>query len=423
MTKGLALFTVGKLDEAARVWLEARAKEPANPQVRAYLRHIQSMAPEVYARVQNEVGQGPLAPAAPAPSPIAVPKPLPLTVPTPLIAVNAAPGVAALAASSESSTQVGQSGPLLGPKPSGETTSPVEPVANLDPNGPRNGLGVPRHAVALAPILTSALASEPGISERPDPFSVWSPPDDPVYEGLSVLAVGVASAERPVHPPPALIAAAPTDPDPSFESLPELELADVTASAPAEVETGPAEAPLEPGPAGEATPATAPDDPWGTTPAEDTLRVDHESSGFTLITSEPEEPETPPPAEVDFPDLESRLKELFDLDDFTGAIVVANRLLEASVGHPVAVEIKAASTQKLLSIYESKIGDKTAVPRVLLPPGELIWLDLDHRSGFVLAQIDGTSSYEEIIDLTGMDSLESHRIIATLVTDGVIGAP
>ena len=70
---------------------------------------------------------------------------------------------------------------------------------------------------------------------------------------------------------------------------------------------------------------------------------------------------------------------------------------------------------------QNVIGDIETVPRVLMSPEEVIWLDLDHRSGFVLAQIDGVSTYEEIVELTGMDRIESFRILAKLVQDKVIG--
>jgi hypothetical protein len=140
-----------------------------------------------------------------------------------------------------------------------------------------------------------------------------------------------------------------------------------------------------------------------------------------MVLPQHAEHESRPTSERALRALEGRLTDLFELDDFTGALGVADQILAAVPEHRAATEVRAACVEKLLAIYASKIGDKSAVPRLLLSPDELIWLDLDHRSGFVLAQIDGTSSYEEIIDLTGMDSLESHRIIAALVSEGVIG--
>ena len=71
------------------------------------------------------------------------------------------------------------------------------------------------------------------------------------------------------------------------------------------------------------------------------------------------------------------------------------------VAHAEARRVRESCATRLQAMYESKIGDKAAVPRVLKSPEELIWLDLDHRSGFVLAQIDGISSYEDIVEVAG----------------------
>ena len=43
-----------------------------------------------------------------------------------------------------------------------------------------------------------------------------------------------------------------------------------------------------------------------------------------------------------------------------------------------------------------------------------------NNSRIVLAQIDGVSTFEDIIELTGMERLESFRILAHLVEQGVI---
>ena len=42
---------------------------------------------------------------------------------------------------------------------------------------------------------------------------------------------------------------------------------------------------------------------------------------------------------------------------------------------------------------------------------QVISLDLHHRSGFILAQVDACSTFEELIELTGMDRLEALRIM------------
>src|SRR2546430_15841439 len=61
------------------------------------------------------------------------------------------------------------------------------------------------------------------------------------------------------------------------------------------------------------------------------------------------------------------------------------------------------------------------VPRVALPPDEIIWLNLDPRAGFVLAQIDGSVSFEDLYAICGLRRLDTARILSQLLDEVVIG--
>ncbi len=50
-----------------------------------------------------------------------------------------------------------------------------------------------------------------------------------------------------------------------------------------------------------------------------------------------------------------------------------------------------------------------------------MWQKLDHRAAFVLSQVDGMTSYEDIIEISGMNEFDSTRVLARLVQAGVIG--
>ena len=49
-----------------------------------------------------------------------------------------------------------------------------------------------------------------------------------------------------------------------------------------------------------------------------------------------------------------------------------------------------------------------------------MWLNLDHRAGFVLSQIDGTMTIDDIYALSGLSRLDTAKILAELVEQGVI---
>ncbi len=71
-------------------------------------------------------------------------------------------------------------------------------------------------------------------------------------------------------------------------------------------------------------------------------------------------------------------------------------------------------------MYESKLGPLAGVPRLAIKPEEVMWLNLDHRAGFLLAQMDGTVDYEELFALSGLPRLDTARILASLIAEGVI---
>ena len=66
----------------------------------------------------------------------------------------------------------------------------------------------------------------------------------------------------------------------------------------------------------------------------------------------------------------------------------------------------------------SSLGDH---PRVLIAPDQISWQSFDHRAGFFLSQVDGGTSYEDLIEISGMTRAEAIKILAQLVEQGVIG--
>ena len=119
--------------------------------------------------------------------------------------------------------------------------------------------------------------------------------------------------------------------------------------------------------------------------------------------------------------LSTKLNHLMELDDFSHAFEVASEIVRFRPEHRSAVDAMAICQEKLELIFTTKIGSQDAVPRVLIPEDEILWLDLDHKAGFVLSQIDGRSSFRDILLVTGMDKIDSLRILARLVKDKIIG--
>jgi hypothetical protein len=115
-----------------------------------------------------------------------------------------------------------------------------------------------------------------------------------------------------------------------------------------------------------------------------------------------------------------RATELQELDDHSGA---RELLLEAQALDPESPEVTRAlaeSEQTLQALYESKLGKLTVVPRVRLRDDEVIWLNLDHRAGFILAQIDGSLTFDDLFSVSGMSRLDTARILVQLLEQRVI---
>jgi hypothetical protein len=113
-------------------------------------------------------------------------------------------------------------------------------------------------------------------------------------------------------------------------------------------------------------------------------------------------------------------RELVALNDFSGALELLNKVLQRKANDKDALQLYDVCEQNLTLMYESKIGSMDARPRTAIPPDEIIWLNLDPRAGFVLAQIDGEVSFEDLYAICGLKRLDTARILCELLEQGVV---
>ncbi|HEY6004262.1 MAG TPA: hypothetical protein VIV57_15410, partial [Anaeromyxobacter sp.] len=116
----------------------------------------------------------------------------------------------------------------------------------------------------------------------------------------------------------------------------------------------------------------------------------------------------------------SAAKELFSLGDFSGSLELIEKILQLDPDHGEARDYLRQNEATLVSMYESKLGSLARIPRLAIKPEEVMWLNLDHRAGFLLAQIDGTVDFDSLFALSGLPRLDTARILANLIADGVI---
>src|SRR5664280_92260 len=138
-------------------------------------------------------------------------------------------------------------------------------------------------------------------------------------------------------------------------------------------------------------------------PADDDPHRHTEADSVTTITLSPGEDTSRP-----------SMKDRYAIGDFSGALEIAEILLSVDPSDLEAQRYATSCRDVLTQMYLSRLGGFDQVISVVLPAEELRWLNLDHRAGFLLSLVDGVSTIEELLDISGMSRLDALRIFATL---------
>ncbi len=141
----------------------------------------------------------------------------------------------------------------------------------------------------------------------------------------------------------------------------------------------------------------------------------------------PDNPTAPPPPDAvkamereRGADPLTEMRDRHALGDYTGAMQIADEILQEQPTNAAALACAESCREVLVKMYTARIGQLDKVPVVLIARNQLRWLSLDHRAGFVLSHIDGVSSVEMILDVSGMAPLDCLRILCELVQQRVI---
>ncbi len=221
---------------------------------------------------------------------------------------------------------------------------------------------------------------------RPAPRTSGTPEaaaPKPGFESVSRLAVGVdrewAELELATRPPPAP-ASPPEEADP---------LAGLVVEAPLNVEM-PVESSAE------------------------TLRRPEAAAAAAASAAAPATPAAPPKSRS------REMNDLVELGDYSGALEIAEEILREKSNDIGAKTVAETCRTVLRQMYATRIGPLERVPVVMVPRDQLRWLSIDHRAGFVLSLVDGVSSLEMIIDVSGMPELDTLRILSELAQQRII---
>ena len=114
------------------------------------------------------------------------------------------------------------------------------------------------------------------------------------------------------------------------------------------------------------------------------------------------------------------MKDRYAMGDFTGALVIAEGILESDPSDAEAKLCAEKCRDVLTQMYSARLGPHSQTVSVAIPNDEIRWLSLDHRAGFLLSLVDGSLTLEEILDISGMPKLDALRLMFTLFDQHVI---
>lgn len=127
----------------------------------------------------------------------------------------------------------------------------------------------------------------------------------------------------------------------------------------------------------------------------------------------------PPPSSTTRAGLKE-LEERYAVGDYTTALQIAEDLLARSPDDLAARRYAQNCRDVLTQMFAARIGPLDQVITVMVSPEEVQWLSLDHRAGFLLSLVDGQSTVDEILDISGMTRLDALKIIHDLTEQHVV---
>jgi hypothetical protein len=114
------------------------------------------------------------------------------------------------------------------------------------------------------------------------------------------------------------------------------------------------------------------------------------------------------------------MRERFSLGDYSGALEMSELILGEDPGNLDAAECGENCRSVLENMYAARLGPLDRVPVVIVPNAQMRWLSMDHRAGFILSLIDGSSTVEMILDVSSMPRLDALRIVLDLVQQKIV---
>ena len=74
----------------------------------------------------------------------------------------------------------------------------------------------------------------------------------------------------------------------------------------------------------------------------------------------------------------------------------------------------------LFGYYRDRVPDASSLLKIKITPEEIMRFNLPADAGFVLSMVDGNTSVNEILALSGMDPFDAMRVVNNLLEAGIV---
>ncbi len=113
-------------------------------------------------------------------------------------------------------------------------------------------------------------------------------------------------------------------------------------------------------------------------------------------------------------------RSLYGNGQFDEAMELVDAVFEIDANCEDAHELQGLLEGELERAEISRLGSLAKTPSLNISMGEIAGLDLDHRAGFLISQIDGMLTFNDILDMSSMSRLETLNVLNDLNDQGII---
>lgn len=106
--------------------------------------------------------------------------------------------------------------------------------------------------------------------------------------------------------------------------------------------------------------------------------------------------------------------------DFLSARAIADKVLAYDPTDLEAHACLQACDHRLSQSWESRLGDRDRVLRIAVPTDWLSQLAIDPRVAYVVSRIDGVTSIQSVLDVSGMAEADCAKVLLDLLDEGVL---